>query len=77
MTQNAIDLEVNRGLMREMIEKNIDEANQPAEDNSQRVGLENFLERIDLRTLVIWGMEAIYEKSISVITRRFGVEDRH
>lgn len=77
MTQNAIDLEVNRGLMREMIEKNIDEANQPAEDNSQRVGLENFLERIDLRTLVIWGMEAIYEKSMSVITRRFGVEDQH
>ena len=77
MTRNAIDLEVNPRLTREMIEKKIDKAKQPVEDNLQRVGLENLLERIDLRTLVIWGVEAIYEKSISVIMRRFGVKNRH
>lgn len=76
MTRNAIDLEVNPRLTREMIEKKIDKAKQPAEDNVQRVGLENLLERIDLRTLVIWGMEAIYEQSMSIITRRLGVENR-
>ena len=76
MTRNTIDLEVNPRLTREMIEKKIDKAKQPVEDNLQRVGLENLLERIDLRTLVIWGMEAIYEKSMSIITRRLGVENR-
>ena len=76
MTRNAVDLEVNRGLMREMIEKKIGKANQPVEDNLQRVGPENLLEGIELRTPVIWGMEVIYEKSMSVITRRLGVENR-
>jgi len=55
MTRNAIDLEVNRGLIREIIEKKINKANQPMEGNLQRVGPENLLEGINLRTFVIWG----------------------